>query len=106
MSGEECTSGVCWDCQGTGHPHLGRCRSRFLDWWHVHESIVTLVAMLWTIATTVLFLALLPRDAYAWACWVSLGPTIAVIPAWMILGTASDRQIQKHGLPPAKQVSR
>lgn len=24
-SGEESTGGKCWDCQGTGHPHLGRC---------------------------------------------------------------------------------
>jgi hypothetical protein len=25
VSGEECTGGWCWDCQGTCHPHLGPC---------------------------------------------------------------------------------
>lgn len=22
---DESTGGLCWDCQGTGHPHLGLC---------------------------------------------------------------------------------
>jgi hypothetical protein len=108
-SGEECTGGACWDCQATGHPHLGRCRSRFLDWWHLREGSVVLTAMVWTIITT----AFGAPAFYGLGSWlvavavcVSVGPALLAILAMIFLGRAADRQIRRRGLPPARQVSR
>lgn len=95
------TGGLCWDCQGTGHAHSGRCRSRFLDWWHLKESTVVLLALAWTLITTAVLPPVLPVSAYAWAAPVSTGPAVLAIFAMIVLGRAADRQILRYGLPPA-----
>lgn len=102
-SGEECTGGLCWDCQGTGHAHSGRCRSRFLDWWHLKEGAVVWTALLWTLLTTAFGAPLLIGTP-----WVGLGAVLSVGPALLaivdmiVLGRLADNQIRKHGLPPAR----
>lgn len=95
------TGGLCWDCQGTGHPHAGRCRSRFLDWWHLKESAVVLLAMAWTLVTTAVGVLTIPLSWYPWAVVVSLGPTLLGLAGLLLLGPVSDRQIRRYGLPPS-----
>ena len=98
------TGGMCWDCQGTGHAHLGRCRSRFLDWWHLREGAVVLTAMLWTMLTTVFGAPVLFGTTwYALGCVLSMSPALLAIFALIVVGPAADRQIRRYGLAPARR---
>lgn len=97
------TGGRCWDCQGTGHAHVGRCRSRFLDWWHLREGSVVLTVMLWTVLTTAFGAPLLIGTAwYLLGTVLSVGPALLAILALIFLGRLADNQIRRYGLPPAR----
>jgi hypothetical protein len=97
------SNGQCWDCYGTGHAHEGRCRSRFLDWWHLKEGAVVFTAMVWTILTTAfgapLAYGLMPWLVALGAC-VSVGPALLALTAVIVLGRLADRQIGRYGPPP------
>jgi hypothetical protein len=97
------SNGQCWDCRGTGHAHDGRCRSRFLDWWHLKESAVVFTALVWTILTTVFGVALFPPATHVWAPFVSMGPALLALLAMIVLGRLADDQIRRYGLPPARR---
>lgn len=94
-SGEECTNGACWDCQATGHPHIGRCRSAFLDWWHLHETVAMWLWVAWIVCGAVA-LAVVSAEWYAWAY------PIAALTGYHVFFACSklaDRQIERRGPP-------
>jgi hypothetical protein len=97
---------MCWDCRGTGHAHDGRCRSRFLDWWHLKEGAVVITVLAWTILTTLLGAPVLygqQPGVIAMATTISVGPALLAILALIIVSPAADRQIRRYGLPSARR---
>jgi len=63
-SGEESTGGACWDCQGTGHPHLGPCG--FWLWWKSRSAALLLIVFAWMVAGSVP-VYLIDRE---WVVWI------------------------------------
>lgn len=94
-SGEECTGGMCWDCQGTGHPHLGPCGrwERFAAWCHRHELDALAYVLGWAWITA--FLAIMP-GAEPWAVYVQSLPVLLGIPAWVAMGKLGDWQMLRE----------
>lgn len=95
------TGGRCWDCRGTGHAHTGRCRSRFLDWFHLNE-LDTLGALLaWAWVGTFLLITFIPDSWMEVAIQMLAYPLLAGFPIWCVCSKLADRQIRRYGLPPA-----
>lgn len=94
-SGEECTNGACWDCQATGHPHVGRCRSAFLDWWHLRETIVMWLWAAWVICGLIAHTVI----TVAWYGWAYVGIAVAGYAALFTFSKLADRQIERRGPP-------
>lgn len=92
MSGEECTGGMCWDCQGTGHPHLGPCGrwETFAAWCHRREVDALMVVLGWAWITTLLMI--LP-GAEPWAVYVQAVPVLLGLPAVVAMSKIGDRQM-------------
>jgi hypothetical protein len=89
------TGGLCWDCRGTGHPHLGPCGGweRFAAWCHRQE----LNALSWTLgwAWVSTFFAVLP-GAEPWAIYIVAVPVLLGIPAWIAMSRIGDRQTARE----------
>ena len=94
-SGEECTGGMCWDCQGTGHPHLGPCGrwETFAAWCHRHELDALTWVLGWAWITTLL--AVLP-GAEPWAIYVIAVPVLLGLPTWVAMSKIGDRQVKRE----------
>jgi hypothetical protein len=87
-SGEECTGGACWDCQATGHPHLGPCG--FWLWWLNHSLDALLLLFVWMcIAAGVM--GVLQQE---WMEWAFAGTTLPWWIAWLTLDRAYDRRVR------------
>ena len=91
-SGEESTGGMCWDCQGTGHPHLGPCAGFWLWWWR-HASAVFMLLIVWLLLAGVVVLALALRDQ-VWPAYVFAGVTLAWWFGWLGLDVMYLRRFQ------------
>lgn len=86
------TGGLCWDCRGTGHPHLGSrgAWETFASWCHRHE----LDAMAWVIgwAWITALLVLLP-GVEPWGVYIQSVPVLLGVPAWIAMSKIGDRQM-------------
>lgn len=89
-SGEECTGGACWDCQATGHPHLGPCG--FWRWWLNHSLDLLLVLFVIMAAGAVVVGALESE----WVTWVYVAVTLPWWCAWVALEKAYDRRVRRR----------
>jgi hypothetical protein len=85
------SSGLCWDCQGTGHPHTGPCTGweTFADWCHRHELDALTLVLGWAWITALLMLM---PGAETWGVYVQCVPVLLGIPAWVAMGKIGDRQ--------------
>jgi hypothetical protein len=87
-SGEECTGGACWDCQATGHPHLGPCG--FWLWWLNHSLDVLLVLYVYMIG----FAIVMGVAQQVWMEWTFAGSTLPGWIAWLTLDRLYDRRVR------------
>jgi hypothetical protein len=96
------TGGMCWDCRGTGHAHDGRCRSRFLDWFHLHALGLLQAYMVWLLLGGIALITLALHDQ-VWSAYVYAAISGVWWFGWLGLDLAADRQIKRYGLPPARR---
>lgn len=96
-SGEECTGGMCWDCQGTGHPHLGPCGrwERFGAWCHRHELDALGWVLAWAYLSTLILVFFMPGGFEIGGLVVGAGVLLG-IPVWIAMGKLGDRQMLRE----------
>lgn len=87
-SGEECTGGACWDCQATGHPHMGPCG--FWLWWLNHS----LGALLWLYVWMIGWATVAGAAEASWAAVVMAATTLPAWFTWLALDRAYDRRVR------------
>jgi hypothetical protein len=96
-SGEECTGGLCWDCQGTGHPHLGPCGGweHFAAWCHRRElsALGWLLGWAWVGSFVLIFLS---GEAFEVGGLVLTAPILLGLPLWVGMGKLGDRQMERE----------